>query len=65
MSSSTPSKQTLLEETVIHPVKVIPPDPTPVKPAQMPKDTLGQIGPTIHVLDLTEPILDVLTSPSL
>lgn len=64
MSETTP-EDVLPEETVVHPIEVIAADPTPVEPAEPPDVTLHEVGPTAHSFDLTEPILDVLTSPSL
>lgn len=50
---------------MVHPIEVMTPDLTPVEPAPPPDEELDEVGPTMHSFDLTEPILDVLTSPSL
>lgn len=66
--SETPPEDLPLDETVVHPIEVMTPDLTPVEPAEPPPPLDGEIeevGPTPHSFDLTEPILDVLTSPSL
>ena len=63
--SEYPPEDVLLEETVVHPIKVIAADPTPVEPAPPPDEVLSEVGPTPHSFDLTEPILDVLTTPTL
>ncbi|AHU90439.1 hypothetical protein CQ11_03170 [Trueperella pyogenes] len=63
--SETPPEDVPLEETVVHPIEVMRPDLTPVEPAQLSDELLDEVAPTAHVLDLTEPILDVLTSPTL
>ncbi|KMY23622.1 hypothetical protein ACU19_02885 [Actinobaculum suis] len=63
--SETPPEDVPLEETVVHPIEVMRPDLTPVEPAPPPDEVLGEVGPTTHSFDLTEPILDVLTTPTL
>lgn len=65
MSETLPEDASFDEETVVHPIEVMPPDLTPVEPALSPDEVLGEADPTPHSFDLTEPILDVLTSPSL
>lgn len=64
MSETTP-EGVQPEETVVLPIEVMRPDLTPVEPADPPDGVLDEVGPTPHSFDLTEPILDVLTSPSL
>ncbi|QOQ39408.1 acetyl-CoA carboxylase [Trueperella pecoris] len=55
----------LPQEVVIHPIEPASPDPVPVPPAKDAPIPVEEVKPSTGGLDLTDPILEVLTNPNL
>ncbi|AEI09225.1 MULTISPECIES: hypothetical protein [unclassified Actinotignum] len=65
MSEKTSAEAVDGEEVVIHPIEPAQPDPVPVPPTENSPEHVEEVGPSTGSLDLTDTVLDVLTSPNL